>query len=109
MGEGSKPVWTMRDGTKIAIKDMGDQHIINTIRFLDRAAERIHEQAIMDGFSALSAVNGEQARYSIEDGIASLEQDGSDPYDEFPIYEHLVAEASRRGLSLTPAKPEGLA
>lgn len=34
-------MWTMRDGTKIAIKDMSTSHILNTLKMLERNASHI--------------------------------------------------------------------
>lgn len=33
-------IWKQRDGTEIRVVDMDDQHLFNTIRMLERSAER---------------------------------------------------------------------
>lgn len=32
----NRPIWTCADGTKIAIEDMTDKHLINAIKYIER-------------------------------------------------------------------------
>lgn len=91
-------LWTTKDGRRIRICDMEDDHLLHTIRLLQRVAEtkRIKsvvfyttcEQPTSDG--ALDCFNREF------DSVMDAELE-----DYLPrIYENLGAEVNRRGLEL---------
>ena len=85
--------WTTKDGTKIRIKDMSDQHIVNTLRLI----ERMHKNAIEE--CPFPCFGGEMAQYYAEQEFDSFLS--SDIEDIFPIYGDLYEEAQRR-LTKTP-------
>ena len=86
-----EPAWTTKEGHRIAVRDMDNGHLLNTIRFLERAAER----KVQD-FMSCPMPNGDMALMAWEqefDAMCSAEVE-----DFFPIYKHMIAEAVRRGL-----------
>lgn len=89
--------WTMRDGTKIKIKDMDDNHLVNCIAMLERNHAALISRARDAGESMLMTMQGEMALESVEQGLAQL--DDSDVGDEYPIYYDLIEEQARRGVS----------
>lgn len=98
LGDRKKGVWITRDGTEIKIVHMGDKHLINTIRMLDRKAETAVPGIILQAYLGLSAVRGEMAQYALEDEISDIEQNGIATGVVFPVYDDLVEEAIRRGI-----------
>ncbi|GAB3797214.1 hypothetical protein [Virgibacillus kimchii] len=62
-------VWTMRDGTKVAIKDMSTSHIVNSMKMLERNVMHIKMQY---GSRALSFVNGDMATMAAEDYVTEM-------------------------------------
>ena len=78
--------WTTGDGRRIRVRDMDNGHLLNTIRHLQRSADR---------------------ELGICMAIADSEYDGyAEVFDEsdlsYPaIYHDMVAEANRRGLDLS--------
>jgi len=99
----SDAVWTMRDGTRIRVRDMADSHLLNTIRFVERAADRKRAELVADGYAAMASLNGEMAQYICEGEIHAVE--ASAPGEFFPIYDDMVDEAVSRGLSLDNSHP----
>ena len=79
--------WTMRDGTKIAVKDMESSHIKNCMRMLEKKAEliRIHYANIY-----LEDIGEVQRIYELDD---------IDVLREFTTYESFEQELSHRGES----------
>ena len=85
-------IWKTRGGKKIPISEMTDSHLLNTIRFLQRA----HQEAISAGYDVLGMLHGEMAVESVEQELHRLQEDG--PASIAPLYEDLVREALRRRL-----------
>jgi hypothetical protein len=93
-------VWTQRNGEKIRICDMGDQHLINTIRMLERVAEKRKEAELCLACVVASLVQGEQASMDIDSAVdALLEDDNVDDWLH-PLYDDLRLDAERRGLKV---------
>lgn len=92
--------WTMKDGQKIAIADMSDRHLVNTIRMVVRNAPYKKQYDVLGLATALMfSSHGEMAELSIEQGLMALEDMDVDDYlDEDPTYIALTEEAKRRGL-----------
>lgn len=82
--------WTQRDGTKIRICDMGDDHLLRTIRMLERG----HQQELSAAYSASTMFTSECASDAIESDIRGMESVCSD----HPLYADLCDEVERRGL-----------
>lgn len=74
--------WTCKDGRVLRIVDMEDQHLFNTIRMLERNAEKGYREQ--------------------DPGAVDILEMCIMPYDCFlhPCYEHLVREANKRGIEL---------
>jgi len=91
-------VWVTKDGRRIRICDMTDEHLVNTIKMLERATEIKENCQIAQGYAMLGFVNGDMAQLAVDQDLRALEEDGLDPAEEFPIYEALTLEAMRRGV-----------
>jgi hypothetical protein len=99
-------IWTCKDGRRVRICDMDNQHLVNTVRMLERKME--DAQSAMNPFMypppqgemALMAWENECARYH----EGSFDDDGGDlTYllsSRHPLYEPLLDELERRGLRL---------
>ncbi len=92
--------WLTKDKRSLLIAEMADQHLLNTIRFLERQLKARHESALFavelsamfrpdsaSGLVASSEADLAMARFS---GIATLAE---------PVLKGLRAELQRRGLS----------
>lgn len=91
-------IWKTQKGKKIRIKDMGDDHLINTVLMIERKSLAWRQEEIEAGYNLLESLNGEMAIMSVENDLRALERDdGQGPF-EFPIYADMVEEVARRGL-----------
>mgnify|MGYP001605058959 CR=1 FL=1 len=100
----TKPLmWRTRDGTTLRIRDMGDSHLLNSIRYLRRThQQRCWALAISADRYAMTAPDGasdaaaEAAAQAYELGD---EQDDEAVSEMSPVFGHLLNEAHRRRLS----------
>jgi hypothetical protein len=90
--------WLTKDKRSLLIADMADQHLLNTIRFIERGLRAKHDSALRS-IAIVGTFNGEMASY-----YASGEADlAMDEYIRLgtilePVLKGLRAEAQRRGL-----------
>jgi hypothetical protein len=93
----SRKMWTMRNGKRIAIADMADRHLRNTLRFLRRHSDYLVIHYLRETAKMRSNM-GEYAQDAFEEGAVPA-ADGSDharcmfAYDK---YRALYAEAQKR-------------
>ena len=66
--------WVTREGQKIRPRDMDDNHLINTLKMLERLAEKKRWFYLREGFCALSFLNGDMAILEVENGISQLSE-----------------------------------
>lgn len=89
-------LWKMKNGRKIRICDMTDNHLANTIDMLYRYVKHKELYYLTTGYHALDSLHGEMALMQMEGNVQSLEENGLDPYEEVPILENLELEQQRR-------------
>ena len=82
--------WTTKNGTKIRICDMGDSHLINSIKMLKRYAQCIQIEYPWPNF------RGEMAQYYAEQEYDIITT--SPPEKLIPILEDLMRDAERRNI-----------
>ncbi|MFA5385345.1 MAG: hypothetical protein WC364_11925 [Eubacteriales bacterium] len=87
-------LWKQKDGTTIRICDMTDSHLLNTIAFLERSAQRLDHAFAM----APNPFHGDIAfdmMESAQDAILAGDEE-TDPAALYPVYDKLCAERERR-------------
>ena len=89
-------LWKTKDGQKIRICDMTDNHLANTIDMFYRYVRHKETYYLLLGYQALATLRGEMALMGMENNVASLEENGLGPYEEVPILENLELEQQRR-------------
>ena len=94
----SNKIWTTKEGRNIKIRDMSDQHLINTINMLRRFAKHVESEALSAAYSLEATLTGEMALDAIDSEIRRLENDEIDPGELNPKYNYLVKEATKRNI-----------
>jgi hypothetical protein len=90
-----KRKWTMSGGEKIRICDMADSHLLNAERLCRREAAKMRDNLPYPMFQ------GEMAQFYAERDYERF-QDMTDEevaYQEIGVYEDLLKEIARRGLT----------
>jgi hypothetical protein len=88
--ESNTKIWTTRDGRQVRIVDMTDDHLRNTIFYLNRRNGELMGEFGFD----------EHPYYGFPVGI--IRRYSPNPTDRWPIYADLLREAERRKLTWTP-------
>lgn len=66
----------MATGKLIAIDEMTPSHLLNTIKFLERWAQRKFDDSISTGYTMLGFMQGEMAIMDIEQTLNGMEEGG---------------------------------
>lgn len=91
-------MWKCRDGRKIRICDMDDNHLLNAIKMIERLARREISYCLSVAYDLEATLQGEVALDEIAREIRRLEYEGVSPEEVCSSYENLVREKKRRGL-----------
>jgi hypothetical protein len=98
--------WTTRDGRRLKLKAMDDEHILNILRMGVRAQWRkAHREAMKDLTFAYAGDGG--CEYLGDVQYEDAMRKAADPKERgrklalSPLYAPLLQEAKRRGLSMT--------
>jgi len=87
-------VWLTQDGREVRVADMGDRHLLNTIRFIERNRQAY---AFKEAISCMrcSIQVGTMAKFALEQEINFLlYSDDAYPY----VYYDMLEEAEQRSL-----------
>lgn len=71
LSEEGKRYWVQRDGTTVLITKMDDNHLVNTIRMLNRQAKKV-KQVPARAFDRYVSLCEEAVRRGLEDRIGVL-------------------------------------
>lgn len=94
-------VWVTRDGQQVAVRDMSDQHLVNTIRMLRRKAPRMMVATELSLYAYLDSDPPDGAADCAESALREMEETDADEFLEgtVPTFRALLAEAEKRGLT----------
>ncbi len=100
----TKTFWVTREGDSIAVVDMEDGHLVNTIRMIRRRALRvksINEAVLLRGHDSL---NGEMAHDALDEEIEASRETSADEWatEHVPCYALMLRETVRRNLTVPP-------
>lgn len=101
-GQAHTKIWETQDGRRIRVCDMDDQHLLNTIKFIPNAVERIHSADAMHIMDVSACELGDtEAGWQLErHAMSMLEGSEESQYqNEIPsIWYDMVEEAEQRAL-----------
>ena len=91
-------LWTTKDGRRLRICDMDNEHLVNTIKLLQRVAEtkKIHSVVLM---TTCVGPNGDMAQLAFDD---AFDQTLESTFEDYlpPIYENFECEMHLRKLEM---------
>jgi hypothetical protein len=93
--------WKTKDGRKIPIEDLGDDHLINIIHMIEDMCHPDSDYVksrVLRLYSLLELFNGGCAEDDLDDKIDVLETYGADPVEVYENYDDLLSVAHKRGL-----------
>lgn len=89
-------LWTTKDGRRIRICDMNDNHLSNTIAMLEHLRPALECEFINEAESMLCCLQGEMAIYSVEREVDRVISHGLFPREIHPLYPNLLLDQERR-------------
>jgi len=94
--------WVTKEGQEVKVADMGDSHLINTVRMLRRKADRMKLVAELECIQAESMFNGDMARLSMEQEAGRIAEMAEEDFlvETIPPYKRMLREIRIRGLEL---------
>lgn len=97
----NQATWKTKDGRHLRPDQMGNAHLINTVRMLKKRAETARQEVIHDAYSAMGCMQGEAAIDSIESHITGLERVSADEIaaEQYPVFIPMLEEIEKRSLS----------
>ena len=95
-------LWRCKDGSVVAIKDMTDSHLANTIKMLRRGVRRQNQANLSAAYSVSFGLQGEMAQLFVEQDIDCMEEFDEDEWlsGNVPQYDKMMREAEKRGLDV---------
>ncbi len=92
--------WKTKDGKRIEVSKMDDEHLVNTIRMLYRGGRRIRSGMDNALCHAECALRGEMALQSVEDESNRISRMSDDELveEQHPIVLEMIIEAEKRSL-----------
>jgi len=88
-------LWITKEGNKIRICDLADDHLNNAMKMIERMAKEVTNEKLNQLMSC-PIPNGEMASYAFEQELDNLSMHGISPEEIKPIYENLKEEKERR-------------
>ena len=89
-------IWKCKNGEKIRICDMTDNHLNNTINFMERIAKNNRNSELKAAYSVSCMLQGDMASFCCENDIESMEEDPDGEAFLHPLYDDLIKEQHRR-------------
>lgn len=102
----TKTIWQTRDGQRIRVKDMSDEHLINTIRMLHSNGAKMKRAHIAAAYSVASGLQGEMAQFYADRDIDRMEATTLEEFlsQSVPTYDALMEEIEKRKLTPFPER-----
>lgn len=90
--------WKTKDGQSVAIKEMSDSHLQNTIAYLIRVAPAAMDEQLSAAFSAAASFDSDSmASYYADAEIHTMQRETVEDYlDQQPMFRALTREAKLR-------------
>lgn len=96
--------WKTKDNGSIAIKEMTDSHLLNSIAFYQKRAPVLQENDIYASMSAAAFFGGDtMASYDANGMVTdSMDEATQDWLERQPLWRAITNEAKRRKLNFNP-------
>lgn len=93
-------IWITKDNRVIPVREMTDEHIVNTLAYFRKRVGRFRRREEAAGLAALAFLQGEMAIASVESQLDSYESMTDDEFlsSVIPHWGNVLSEAHRRKL-----------